>query len=533
LILNREKLLERDCMDDIALVSFPDAMANAINIPKSHLIMGLSLPLAVLLGYFVAEPMELGSLAVVVFVMVALSIPLILKWYYPLLVLGWNAVMAAGFLPGRPYFWALLAFVGLLIAVVSRAVSPNARFVIEPSITKSLLAMTGVVIVTGLLTGGIGSHLLGSDRYGGRNYFYFFASVAGYFVFTSRLIPPHRAGLYVAMYWLAGLTGTVGVLAALGGSKLDFLWLFFPPVDALQAATLEGPLSGPEPLLRIMDFSMAGAGLYGYLLARFGIRGVLDLTQPWRLLLFLLALVGGLLSGFRSFVLLSSILFAILFYLEGLHRTRYALALVGGLLLTGVVVLPQAAKLPLAVQRALSFLPGQFDYTARADALASTEWRVEMWRQALPEVPKYLFRGRGWSIDARDFFTTVEIGHVGDGHTATVLTGNFHNGPLSILIPFGLYGLIAFVWFLFAGLRVLNRNWKFGSPALQNVNALLLATFAARAVFFFAFYGCFQLDLAAFTGLLGLGIALNGAGPLVPAEQSSAGVELNTEYIKA
>ncbi len=45
-------------------------MANAINIPKTHLIMGLSLPLAVLLGYFIAEPMELGSLAVVVFVLV-------------------------------------------------------------------------------------------------------------------------------------------------------------------------------------------------------------------------------------------------------------------------------------------------------------------------------------------------------------------------------------------------------------------------------------------------------------------------------
>jgi hypothetical protein len=37
-------------------------MANTINIPKTHLIMGLSLPLAVLLGYFVAEPMELDSL---------------------------------------------------------------------------------------------------------------------------------------------------------------------------------------------------------------------------------------------------------------------------------------------------------------------------------------------------------------------------------------------------------------------------------------------------------------------------------------
>ena len=57
---------------------FSAEMANAINIPKSHLILGLSLPLAVLLGYFVAEPMELGSLAVVVLVLVVLAIPLLL-----------------------------------------------------------------------------------------------------------------------------------------------------------------------------------------------------------------------------------------------------------------------------------------------------------------------------------------------------------------------------------------------------------------------------------------------------------------------
>ena len=68
--------------------------------------MGLSLPLAVLLGYFVAEPMELGSMAVVVFVLVVLAIPLMMKWYYPLLVLAWNAAFSPVFLPGRPALWA-------------------------------------------------------------------------------------------------------------------------------------------------------------------------------------------------------------------------------------------------------------------------------------------------------------------------------------------------------------------------------------------------------------------------------------------
>ena len=513
---------------------FSAEMANAINIPKSHLILGLSLPLAVLLGYFVAEPMELGSLAVVVFVLVVLAIPLLLKWYYPLLVLSWNGAMCLTFLPGQPSLWAAMAFIGLLLAVLSRAVSPNARFVIEPSVTKPLLVLAGVVVATGLMTGGFGVRLLGTGHIGGKSYFYFLAAVAGYFVFTSRRIPPHRAGLYVALFFLSGLTALMNDVAGLSSPGLYLLRLLFPPTSSLsEGAPLGGPPGASEQLVRVTGLICVGAGLFGYVLARFGIRGSLDLTRPWRLLLLSLALAAGLLSGYRSFVVLMGLMFALVFYLEGLHRTRYAPALLGVILLGSVVVLPQAQKLPLAAQRALSFLPGRFDYSARADALASMEWRVEMWKQALPEVPKCLLRGRGWTYDARDFFTAVEIGEAGNQHAGTILTGNFHNGPLSVLIPFGLYGAVALVWFWVASLRVLHRNWKFGDPALRTVNTVLLATFAVKVLFFLCFFGALSQDMAGFAGMLGLSVALNGAETApAPAEQPAAGVEFNTEYIK-
>ena len=277
-----------------------------------------------------------------------------------------------------------------------------------------------------------------------------------------------------------------------------------------------------------------GAGILGYLLARHGIRGVLDWTRPWRLLLALLALFAGLQSGFRSFALLSGFTYAILFCVEGLHRTRIALVLLGVALLGGAIVLPHAEKLPLTVQRSLTFLPGKFDWAAKASAEATWEWRVGMWKDLLPTVPRCLFRGKGWAFNARDFYRTVETGEAGNPLAGVILTQNFHNGPLSILIPFGIYGAIAFVWFLVAGLRVLHRNWKFGDPALKNVNALLLAAFAGRAVFFFFCFGSLHSDMAIFTGLLGLSVALNGAGtPLAQAEATATGVELGTEYVKA
>src|SRR5438270_9706560 len=105
-------------------------MANTINIPKSHLIMGLCLPLAVLLGYFLAEPLDSASLGVVVFVLVILGVPLLMKWHHPMLILCWNAWMNPFFLPGSPGLWMIMAFASLLFGLLNRSVNPDKQFII-------------------------------------------------------------------------------------------------------------------------------------------------------------------------------------------------------------------------------------------------------------------------------------------------------------------------------------------------------------------------------------------------------------------
>ena len=133
-----------------------------------------------------------------------------------------------------------------------------------------------------------------------------------------------------------------------------------------------------------------------------------------------------------------------MFYLEGLHRTRYTPALLGVALLGGVLVLPQAEKLPLLAQRSLSFLPGKFNFMAQESAAGSLEWRLEMWKDVLPDVPKCLLRGKGWGIDSRELDMDLDIRRCHQSRSAgTILVGDYHNGPLSVLIPFGLYGAIA------------------------------------------------------------------------------------------
>src|SRR5437016_12230727 len=166
-------------------------MASTINVPRAHLIMGLCLPLAILLGYFLAQPLDSTSIAVVVLVLSMLSVPVFMKWHHPLLVLSWNACANPLFLPGRPSLWMLMGVISLSFAILTRSINSQRRFIHVPSITKPLIFFAGVVLLTAQLTGGIGIRALGSERYGGRGYFFIFAAIAAYFALTSQRIPMH------------------------------------------------------------------------------------------------------------------------------------------------------------------------------------------------------------------------------------------------------------------------------------------------------------------------------------------------------
>jgi hypothetical protein len=203
-------------------------------------------------------------------------------------------------------------------------------------------------------------------------------------------------------------------------------------------------------------------------------------------------------------------------------------------LLGSFVVFTQVDKLPLSVQRSLSLLPIRIDALAQQSADASSNWRVQMWKVVLPEVPKYLFLGKGYAMDPNDLFladNTAARNFVDSGAGAA-FSGDYHNGPLSVLIPFGIYGAVAFCWFLTVGARVLYRNFKHGNPALHSVNALLLSAFVGRIIFFFFVFGAIGSDMVIFAGLLGLGVALNGGEASSSAEQKAPGIQYEPHFNK-
>ena len=265
--------------------------------------------------------------------------------------------------------------------------------------------------------------------------------------------------------------------------------------------------------MRLTGVCWAAWAVFNFLLLRYGISGLLDFSRPYRLILALAAFAGTMLGGYRSYIVLAALLIGILFILEGLHRTKVLVIAVALGALTLGLVLPNVRSLPLAFQRSLSILPVDIDPVAKHDAQGTLDWRFEMWKAVLPEVPQYLLIGKGFAYSGTDYYLTQEAfrrGLIRASYEDTIISGNYHNGLLTLVIPFGIWGVLAFTWFLIAAVRALLRNYRYGDPRLKTLNRFLLASFLMRIIFYVGVYGQFDLDIATFTGLLGLSIAVNG-----------------------
>lgn len=490
---------------------------------RSLVTFAIALPMAIVIGYMLAQDLSYTSLGIIVMSIAFLMLPLIFKWHHPLLILTWNMSAVAFLLPGRPQIWLVMAFVSGACALMQRALVNKGEWLHCPSITLPLIFLALVVVGTAYLRGGIGFGVLGSAAAGGKRYLMVFAAIVGYFAIISRPVPKERIWLYVGFFFLAGLSYLMADAPRWLPSKFLFLfWVFPVNKGAIGSVGTEFMTSGID---RFTGVPAACLAVCFYILARRGFKDLLDRKDFWRLGLLCLAAFLSLIGGFRSYFVLLAMTFFFMFYMEGMFRSRYlpAFAALGTLILVSLIGF--ADRLPMNIQRTLSVIPWiEISPVARWDATASSEWRLTMWNDLLPQVPEYLFLGKGFGISSGEMRFTSEFSELSTSKSAELasMAGDYHNGPLSVLIPFGIWGAIGFLWFLFAAWRTLLANYRYGDPELRQLNALLISVFAARVVLFMFVYGGFYADLAQFIGLVALSISANGGvkHPVVqPVEQ--------------
>ena len=488
-------------------------MTTSFPIPRRFLVLAIILPLAVVLGYLLAGPVTYSSLTVYGMVFSVLLLPALLKWHHLLLVVSLNAAIAAFFLPGQAQLWMLLGCASLGISLLNRFLNKEFTLVSVPFLNWTLVVLLLVILITANFTGGISLRSMGGTTYGGKKFVFIGMAIIAYFALSVRKIPLSTARTYIGAYFLSSLTAVVCNLIYMLGPGLWWLFIVFQ-VDYVMGQAVEDFTVGASNVKfsRLGGLGPATLAVICYLLSRFGLRGILDISKSWRLL-FLLASIGlSAFSGFRSGVLLFGLLLGVQFFLEGLWRTRLLLVGTLAMILGFAALIPLSDKLPLSVQRTLSFLPLSVDPLARADAMASTEWRLQMWKIMAAQIPDYFWLGKGYATSSSDLYFAQQSamrGLAGNFETSLV-AGDYHSGPLSVIIPFGIWGVLAFVAFLIAVCRALYCNYRFGDPALKTINTLLFSYFVARVVSFLFIFGAFDSDLIIFCALAGLSVSLNG-----------------------
>jgi hypothetical protein len=490
-------------------------MFRQLGLPAWVALYLVAIPLALIVGVSVADPLAPTSLIALAMIIGLGLAPIVLRFYHESLIISWNSALVVFFLPGRPTLAMGLTVLVLLIAFVKRAMIRQPVTLPARMVTIPLLVLGMVILVTAALTGGLVGRVFGSEMWGLRRYAGVILGVAGYIALISHAIPLHRAALMAGLFVLSAVTAALSDLAY----AMDWYFLFL--IFATDVAFLQAVSEQVGTFVRLTGVCWASWAAFNFLLLRYGLQGLFNLTRPWRLVLALGALAGTLAGGYRSYIVLAALMFLLLFWLEGLHRTHFALFAVGFLLLATVAILPNVRSLPLAIQRSLSILPLDVDPVASRDAQGTLDWRIEMWKVVLPEVPQHLLLGKGFAYSGTDYYLTQEAyrrGLLRMSYEDTLISGNYHNGILTLIIPFGIWGFLAFCWFAIASIIALVRNYRFGLPQMLLINRFFLALFLTRLIFYVTVYGQFDLDLPMLTGIVGMSIALNGGILTAPAK---------------
>jgi hypothetical protein len=466
-----------------------------------------AIPLALLLGILAASPDEI-SFMLIGMLLFFLALPLFINWHHALLIIFWNSAFSAFFLPGQPDFVLFFAFLSFGISVLSHIMG-RSPFLPVQEMNRPLLFLAAVVLGTACYHGGIGIKALGAAVHGGRYYVNILGAIIGYFALTAGQISIAKSRKMAGFYFISGTTYALSNLAYVLGPAFFFMYYLVPSSLAYGQVANDYGLTNVDRILGLGPASVAGLC---FLLAHYGIRGLFDWTKPWRLGFLGVVMAASFLAGFRSILIMCLLVFVLQFFFEGLLRTRLCAALSVMAVFCFVLLLLFASRMPLVVQRAVSFLPVNVDSSVRADAMGSSEWRLQMWEVAWKDVPKYLIIGKGYGMDPTEMDLTKLAIHAGllNSIEEPLLAGDYHSGPLSVLIPFGIIGSLAFLWVLIAGFRVLYWNYRHGDERLRRINTTLLAYYLTYCISFFFIFGAISSQLFVFLGAVGLSVSLNG-----------------------
>ena len=307
------------------------------------------------------------------------------------------------FLPinfSMPELAVILVLIYILIQIV---LGRQIKWKMGPAIIWAPLSGLILVLLYHWVNSGGGIRLFGATSWGGRKYFTILmafltlpliASFSGSSWRDFQAIP--------LIYFLGTFVDLVpNTLSTLIPAVAPYIFKVYSAVNiSAYGATIAGNFGGEVGITRFYNFARLGTAGGLLVLCYFSMRTWLNISRLWVLPVLLLLLLLCAMSGFRAFVFnfilalgvagFASVRFKVFFFLPIALAGVFALSLSQGALF----------NFPLPMQRALSFLPGDWDAKAKSEGEESSKWRNKMRELFYSEYfSKAPFLGTGYGFD--------------------------------------------------------------------------------------------------------------------------------------
>lgn len=466
---------------------------------------------ALLLGYLLAADstkLILGSLALGWLCTLPYHAPLSIA----LAVSTFSSALILPYFPGRPFMWefaALLGWSGMLVTIFMRRFASGAGTQVRRQ-KWLFLGAAGycLILVITMYYRGFGLRIFGGTQMGGR--FYFQQLACSIFPLLFVFCRP-REGTLVRLFHLQCILTLSYLISdfvfSVAPKEFYFLLQFFElPSDAV-GFRMKAENFG---IRRFQSLNFVSVGIIAYLLSRFELKTFLTrkgiLLVPFTLVI----LAMGLFSGHRILmvILIPTVFFC--GYCQRFFNFKHYAITVAGLILFLIPIYVFAPVLPLAVQRAVSYLPGiDTQEQAKDDAGATLETRRILRKIGMDMAPEYFWMGRGFGQSAQGDFsfewdpTAIQF-HINQG--------KFYNGVIGLLVNTGVFGTVFMLLFLSSGtllaFRIMRSLRATGcADDFQRVCCVLAGLWMANVIAFLFLHGDSEYAMKTFSLQAGILLA--------------------------
>ncbi len=297
----------------------------------------------------------------------------------------------------------------------------------------------------------VGLNIFGSSTVGGKPYALFIITVVTASLVSIQSVPPKE------LVWFVRLT----MLGAWLNFSFGALGKVFPGIGYYMGASFATDVAQETNLSKRHAVDEGQAGRVSFVrqistdLAAWVCCKVPPLKACFHPLwapLIGFTLLAGAFSGFRSQFAAVALTYVVgILYRGGLrHLILSSLIVSAGLVLLGLVNLVH--PLPPNVQRSLTMLPGTWEERYKDDTQQSTDWRIQMWIDALSSnryiQNRTLGDGLGMTLEqlekANALRDSAAVGAGGlDMHRESMMiAGDYHSGPVQTIRTVGYLGLV-------------------------------------------------------------------------------------------